>query len=94
MRRCWGVPTQAGKYKNGVAMTVAELIDILKEMPQSASVTFRLYSEVAPMTKEDIELVNNRILRNGTYIKFREEWWDFEKDGQPEFETIVLFPGN
>lgn len=67
-------------------MTVAKLIELLKEKPQDAIIGYQCYSENIIMTANQIKLVEACAPRDDGWIH----------DARPDKPTVtyVMFPGN
>jgi len=67
-------------------MTVAELIELLKQAPQDAPVAYCKYSEQMLMEKDDIKIVEACEPRGDGWIQ----------NARPDMaaKTYILFPGN
>ena len=74
-------------------MTVKDLIAKLATMPPDAVVVIDMYSESSKLADEQ-PVLREMIERNGTYMLFHEQFWDYAKDGQPTFLKVCHFPGN
>ena len=69
-------------------MTVKELIEILSTMPPDATVIYRQFGDIVTMIAEQIEEVkpaDEWIERNGTYMKYKPELWNRDRNGKPKF---------
>lgn len=76
-------------------MTVAELIEKLKTMPQEAVVIYALYSDYSALEADDIELH----LASEEKVKYRGNRFSnvqsFEKAQEAlDYRDVVIFPGN
>lgn len=50
-------------------------------------------SEHQPLDDDQPRLHTGYIERNGTYMQFKDKWWD-KKEGEPKLITVCKFPGN
>ncbi len=89
-------------------MTNQELIDHLKQFPPDAEIAYRSCSEYDVMEVEEVRFAPDGtatdesnwctpkrfVKRGGRIVTYNEKQWDFEKDGQPVFVPLILFPGN
>lgn len=85
-------------------MTVAELIEKLKKMPQDATVVIDMYSECRDLDDDEPSLIraeDRKLIRHRptygkgehTYITWNDTYKK-PKDPEPEFVTVCHFPGN
>lgn len=74
-------------------MTVKELIDKLSTLPPDAPVIFSFYSDYTDMEPEQVTVMR-MICRNGHWMDFRADCWDYEQDGEPVLIDVCHFPGN
>lgn len=78
-------------------MTVGDLVEKLKKMPQDAVVVIEMWSECDDLADDEPTLIaaeeKKLMRRNGKYLSYHKECWD-PKDGEPEFVTVCHFPGN
>ena len=78
-------------------MTNRELIQKLLTFPMEAPVVIRMFSECRDLDKEEPRLIQaaerKMILHWGTYMIW-EESYKKPNDPDPEFVTVIHFPGN
>lgn len=67
-------------------MTVAELIEFLKQQPQDIQVAIEMYSEQCLLEAEEIKVKE--------MCKPRPDGWIQHKRTDMELQTYLLFPGN
>ncbi len=74
-------------------MTVAELIDHLKIMPQDAPVIYSYHSDYADLEAREVTH-EQMIRRNDHWMRYIPHHWDKAKDGEPVLIDVCCFPGN
>lgn len=87
-------------------MTVKDLIEHLQQYPQDTviGVLYQAFSDYSILEPEDIEFLPNGkvkafsnekryILRGGRVMEYDERTWD-KRQGEPQFISLLIFPGN
>ena len=67
-------------------MTVAELIEYLKDQPQDLQITYDCFSERCLLEATDIRLIEAALPRN--------DGWVHDKRTDKPFQSYLAFPGN